>query len=68
MAPAHASSIFTGISTIKAPSPNRKPANRNIRRDEFRLVMAVHFDRARVHTLRFMTHAEHDRNQWKQDL
>jgi mRNA interferase HigB len=40
----------------------------NIRRDEFRLVVAVHFDRARVYTLRFLTHAEYDRNQWKQEL
>ena len=40
----------------------------NIRRDEFRLVIAVHFDRTRLYTLRFLTHAEYDRDQWKQEL
>ena len=40
----------------------------NIRRNEFRLVIAVHFNRGRVYALRFMTHAEYNRNQWKQEL
>jgi len=40
----------------------------NIRRNEFRLIAAVHFDRQRVFTLRFLTHAEYDLNRWKEEL
>ena len=40
----------------------------NIRRNEFRLIAAVHFDRQRVFTLRFLTHAEYNLNQWKEEL
>ena len=40
----------------------------NIRRNEFRLIAAFHFDRQRAFTLRFMTHAEYDLNLWKIEL
>jgi mRNA interferase HigB len=40
----------------------------NIRRHEFRLIAAIHFDRARVFALRVMTHAEYDLNRWKEQL
>ena len=40
----------------------------NIRRNEFRLVAAVHFNRRRIYTLRFFTHAEYDRLRWKNEL
>jgi mRNA interferase HigB len=40
----------------------------NIRRNEFRLIAAIHFNRQRVFTLRFMTHAEYDRTNWKDTL
>jgi mRNA interferase HigB len=40
----------------------------NIRRNEFRLIVAVHFDRQIVYTLRFISHAEDDRQNWKQEL
>lgn len=40
----------------------------NIRGNEFRLIVAVHFNRQRVYTLRFLTHAEYDRQNWKDEL
>jgi mRNA interferase HigB len=40
----------------------------NIRRNEFRLIVAVHFDAQRVYTLRFFTHAEYDRIKWRKEL
>jgi mRNA interferase HigB len=40
----------------------------NIRRNEFRLVCAIHFDRPKVFLLRFMTHAEYEKSDWKNDL
>jgi mRNA interferase HigB len=40
----------------------------NIRQNEYRLVCAVHFDKARVYALRFMTHKEYEKGQWKEEL
>ena len=40
----------------------------NIRRNEFRLIAAFHFDRQRAFTLRFFTHAEYDQTGWKNEL
>jgi mRNA interferase HigB len=40
----------------------------NIRRNEFRLVAAIHFNRQIAYTLRFMTHAEYSKNRWKENL
>jgi mRNA interferase HigB len=40
----------------------------NIRGGEFRLIVAIHFDRQRLYTLRFLTHAEYDEDKWKSEL
>ncbi len=40
----------------------------NIARNDFRLIVAAHYDKARLYTLRFMTHAEYSRNKWKAEL
>jgi mRNA interferase HigB len=40
----------------------------HIRRNEYRLIISVHFDRQRLYTLRFFTHAEYDRRNWKDEL
>jgi mRNA interferase HigB len=40
----------------------------NVRGNHFRLVVAFHFKTQIVFTLRFMTHAEYDRNYWKSEL
>ena len=40
----------------------------NIRRNEYRLIAAVHFNRQIVFTLRFLTHAEYALAQWKNEL
>ena len=40
----------------------------NVRRNEFRLIAAFHFDRQRAFTLRFFTHAEYDQTDWKNEL
>lgn len=34
----------------------------------FRLVTAVHFDTGKVFALRFCSHAEYDREKWKDEL
>jgi mRNA interferase HigB len=40
----------------------------NIRRNDYRLIVAVHFNRQIVYTLRFMTHAEYSKNRLKETL
>ena len=40
----------------------------NVCGNDFRLVVAMHFDRQRVYTLRFMTHAEYSKDKWKDTL
>jgi mRNA interferase HigB len=36
--------------------------------NEYRLIVAAHFDRQRIYTLRFMTHAEYSKDRWKGEL
>jgi mRNA interferase HigB len=36
--------------------------------NRFRLIAAIHFNTAVVFALRFMTHAEYDKNKWKDEL
>lgn len=40
----------------------------NIRQNEFRLVCAVHFNTGKVFALRFMTHNEYQKGDWKNEL
>jgi mRNA interferase HigB len=40
----------------------------NIRRNDYRLIVAAHFNRQIVYTLRFMTHAEYSKDRWKAAL
>ena len=40
----------------------------NLRRNDYRLIVAVHFNRQIVYTLRFMTHAEYSKDRWKETL
>lgn len=36
--------------------------------NDFRLITAIHYNREEVFTLRFLTHAEYDKNIWKTTL
>lgn len=40
----------------------------NIAHNRFRLITAVHFNHSKVFVLKFLTHKEYDRDQWKDDL
>ena len=40
----------------------------NVCGNTYRLVVAMHFNRQMAYTLRFLTHAEYDRNDWKDEL
>jgi mRNA interferase HigB len=40
----------------------------NIRRNDYRLIAAAHFNRQIIYTLRFLTHAEYSKDNWKDTL
>lgn len=40
----------------------------NIRRNDYRLIAAAHFNRQIVYTLGFMTHADYSKNRWEETL
>ena len=40
----------------------------NIGGNNFRLICAAHYNRQNLYVLRFLTHAEYNRNDWKDDL
>ena len=40
----------------------------NVCGNDFRLLVAIHFNRQIVFTLRFMKHAEYSRDKWKETL
>ena len=40
----------------------------NVCGNAYRLIVALHFNSQRAYTLRFLTHAEYDRDDWKDEL
>jgi mRNA interferase HigB len=40
----------------------------NIGGNKYRLIVAIHYNRAMVYVLRFLTHVEYDTENWKVDL
>jgi mRNA interferase HigB len=40
----------------------------NVRRNDYRLIAAAHFNRQIVYVMRFMTHAEYSKDRWKETL
>ena len=36
--------------------------------NRYRLITAIHFNRGKVYILRFLTHAEYDKDLWKEQL
>jgi mRNA interferase HigB len=40
----------------------------NVCGNDYRLLTAIHYDKQRIYTLQFLTHADYDKNKWKKDL
>jgi mRNA interferase HigB len=40
----------------------------NIHGNDFRLICAIHYNTAKVFLLRFLSHAEYDKDRWKSEL
>lgn len=46
----------------------RKVVVFNIGGGQFRLITAIHYNRGNVYVLRFLTHADYDKQRWKDEL
>ena len=60
-------SSFASVDRVTAGS-GRPVFVFNIARNRFRLIAAIHFNQQRIFTLRFLTHAEYDNENWKREL
>jgi len=40
----------------------------NIAGNKYRLIAAIHYNARRIYTLRFLTHAQYDKDTWKDEL
>ena len=58
---------YPGTDSVKVRS-GRQVLVFNVRRNDYRLIAAVHFNRQIVYTLHFMTHAEYSKDRWKAEL
>jgi mRNA interferase HigB len=58
---------FCGADLVRVKS-GRKVVVFNIGCNDYRLIAAIHYDRQKLFVLRFMIHAEHDENKWKEIL
>jgi mRNA interferase HigB len=40
----------------------------NVCGNDYRLIVAIHYNRGIIYTLRFLTHADYSKSKWKQEL
>jgi len=40
----------------------------NVCGNDFRLIVAIHYNRGIIYTLRFLTHTEYSKDKWKKEL
>jgi hypothetical protein len=58
---------ISGTDPVKVAS-GRMVTIFNVCGNDFRLITAIHYDKQRLYTLRFMTHADYSKNDWKKEL
>ena len=58
---------YPGTDSVKISS-GRQVLVFNVCGNDYRLIVAVHFNRQIVYTLRFLTHAEYSKDRWKAEL
>ncbi|MGB8370062.1 MAG: type II toxin-antitoxin system HigB family toxin [Limisphaerales bacterium] len=58
---------YPGTDSVKVRS-GRQVLVFNVRRNDYRLIIAAHFNRQIIYTLRFLTHAEYSKDRWKDTL
>jgi mRNA interferase HigB len=58
---------YPGTDAVKVAS-GRQVLVFNVCGKDYRLIVAAHFNRQMIYTLRLMTHAEYDKDDWKNEL
>lgn len=58
---------YPGTDPVKVRS-GRQVLVFNVRRNDYRLIVAMHFNRQIVYLLHFLTHAEYSKDAWKETL
>ncbi|MGJ8677066.1 MAG: type II toxin-antitoxin system HigB family toxin [Akkermansiaceae bacterium] len=70
-------SEWKSIEDVRKTYPSADPVNVksgrtvtifNVCGNDYRLITAIHYDKQRIYTLEFLTHAEYDKNNWKKNL
>jgi mRNA interferase HigB len=68
---------WSNIADLRQTFPNADPLRVasgrtvvvfNIAGNRYRLITAIHYNMRKVFVLRFLTHAEYDRDTWKDEL
>lgn len=68
---------WRGLSEVRATYPSadmvrvgsgKRVLVFNVCGNDYRLIVAMHFDRQMAYTLHFLTHAEYSRDRWKDEL
>src|SRR2546428_12132695 len=59
--------VFAGTDEVKVRS-GRAVTVFNIKGNRYRLITAIHYNRQVVYVMRFLTHAEYDKDAWKGQL
>ena len=70
---AHWASIVDLRQTFPSADPVRVASGRtvvvfNIAGNQYRLITAIHYNMRKVFVLRFLTHAQYDKETWKDEL
>lgn len=58
---------FSHADTVKVAS-GRQVVVFNVGGGNYRLITAIHYNRGNVYVLRFLTHADYDKDRWKEEL
>ena len=56
--------VFPHADEVRVAS-GRTVAVFNVKGNSYRLVTAIHYDKQRVYVMRFLTHAQYNKNAWK---
>ena len=65
--PNEVAQTFNTVDPVKVESGNTVMVF-NVTKNKYRLVVIFHYHKARVFVLRVMTHAEYDKDKWKEEL
>jgi mRNA interferase HigB len=63
--------LWNDIHEVRAEFPHADPVGKftvfNIKRNEYRLITVIHYNRFKTYIRAVLTHAEYDKGKWKDD-